>query len=340
MTPLAGIVRQQIRATGPITLAEYMTLCLAHPEHGYYRSRDPLGERGDFTTAPEVSQMFGELVGLWLASQWQGGPFVLAEIGPGRGTLMADILRATARVEGFHQSARICLVETSPVLMARQQDALAGHSVEWFESISELPEGPLLLVANEFFDVLPIRQFARTAKGWQERMIGLEGDMLGFGLAPPVPLDLPEHPAGTIIETCPAGAAIASDLGARISRDGGALLFIDYGAWDGSGDTFQALERHGYADPFVNPGEADLTAHVRFKPLADASGLIPAFTTQGEFLARLGIGARAEALARTGNPDRIAADLGRLTDPSEMGELFKVMALVPEGTGPLPGFAK
>ncbi len=339
MSPLAALIRAQIRAMGPMSLADYMTLCLAHPEHGYYRSRDPLGEKGDFTTAPEVSQMFGELVGLFLASQWQGGPVILAEIGPGRGTLMADILRATASVKGFHTAARICLVETSPVLMSRQQEALVGHEVEWFDSVDDLPEGPLLLVANEFFDVLPIRQYLRTAKGWQERMVGLESDTLSFGLAPPSPIPAGDHPEGTILETSPAAEAIAASLGPRIARDGGALLFIDYGAWDGTGDTFQALASHGYTDPLAAPGEADLTAHVRFAPLARASGLQGSFTTQGAFLANLGIGSRAEALAGRGDPERIASELTRLTDPSEMGELFKVLALVPHGTGPLPGFS-
>ena len=338
MTVLADIIRQQIRATGPITLAEYMAFCLAHPEYGYYRSRDPLGEMGDFTTAPEISQMFGELVGLWLASQWQGTPCLLVEIGPGRGTLMADILRATAKVPGFHAAARICLIETSPVLIGRQQEALLGHDVEWFESIADLPEGPTLLIANEFFDVLPIRQFYRGSSGWQERMIGLIDDRLCLGLGPSIDLDAPDLPEGSIWETSPASHAIIAEIGARISTEGGAALVVDYGTWDGHGDTFQAIEKQKYSDPFARPGHADLTAHVHFKTLAEASNLHSEFTTQGKFLRQLGIEARAEVLSRSGQAERVAADLKRLTDAGEMGDLFKVLALVPHGADPLPGF--
>ena len=338
MTVLADIINKQIRATGPITLAEYMSLCLGHPDHGYYRNRDPLGEMGDFTTAPEISQMFGELVGLWLATQWQGGAMLLVEMGPGRGTMMADILRATAKVPGFHAAVRICLIETSPVLKARQKEVLAEYDIEWFESLSDLPEGPTLLIANEFFDALPIRQFFRSASGWQERMIGLANDCLCFGLGPIVDLDAPDLPEGSIWESSSASQAILADIGLRISENGGAALIIDYGAWEGSGDTFQAIEKHEYSDPFEHPGHADLTAHVHFQTLANASGLHAEFTTQGAFLKQLGIEARADILSRSSQSEKVAADLKRLTDAGEMGDLFKVLALVPQGTGPLPGF--
>ena len=203
---LRDILEARIAATGPITLAEYMAECLLHPTLGYYTTRDPFGVAGDFTTAPEISQMFGELLGLCVAQAWLdqgGGAFVLAELGPGRGTLMADVLRATRGVPGFHGAMRVCLVEASPVLRARQGAVLAGYEVAWFDEVGGLPEGPLFLIANEFFDALPIRQFQREGAGWRERMVG---PGLRLGLSPVAGFGLPA--VGEFIEVCPAAGVI------------------------------------------------------------------------------------------------------------------------------------
>ncbi|MEQ5869558.1 SAM-dependent methyltransferase [Sagittula sp. NFXS13] len=344
MTPLQDILIRQISRTGPLSLAEYMGLCLSHPEHGYYTTRDPLGVAGDFTTAPEISQMFGELLGLALAQSWldQGAPspFILAELGPGRGTLMADMLRATARVPGFQDAAQLHLVETSPALRREQAQRLPGAT--FHASLSDLPEGPLWLVANEFFDALPIRQFQRHANGWQERVVGLKDDRLTLGLTDPAPVEALDHrldttTEGQIVETCASAQALAQDVGRRIADHGGAALIVDYGGWRSIGDTFQALQKHTSVDPFKTPGQADLTAHVDFEALAHAA--MPAAhtspTPQGVFLERLGITARAQALARGLKGDALESHIAahrRLTHPDEMGSLFKVMALHPEGT--------
>lgn len=348
-TALQDILARQIAATGPITLADYMAACLMHPEHGYYSTRDPLGAAGDFTTAPEISQMFGEMVGLCLAQAWldQGAPapFTLAELGPGRGTLMADILRATARVPGFHDAARLHLVETSPTLRAAQASRLP--QAQWHDSVDTLPEAPILLVANEFFDALPIRQFQRDGDGWRERVVGLAGDSLRLGLSGPTLLpDLDfrrdDTSDGDIVETCAPARSISTALGARVARHGGLALVVDYGDWRSLGDTLQALKGHAPIDPLAVPGEADLTAHVDFETLARAAE--PAthsmLTPQGVFLERLGITGRAQALARNLSGDALESHIAahrRLTHPDEMGSLFKTLALVPRGAPPPPG---
>lgn len=351
MTPLAALLLDRIRATGPLTLAEFMAEALLHPRHGYYTTRDPLGAAGDFTTAPEISQMFGELLGLWLAQAWldQGAPapFVLAEPGPGRGTLMADLWRATARVPGFHQAARLHLVEASPVLRARQRAALAGVEVAWHDSVEALPEGPLFLVANEFLDALPIRQFRRAGPGWREVMVAESGGRLAFALAPPAPLAALAHrladtAEGEVVEICPAAQSVVATLAARIRRQGGAALIADYGGWHSRGDTFQALRGQGFADPLAAPGEADLTAHVDFEPLAAQPGLRACYTTQGEFLLRLGLAQRAAALAAGLSGAALESHheaSRRLTDPARMGSLFKILSLTPETAPEPPGFA-
>lgn len=352
MTPLAEHLIRRIRATGPLTVAEFMAECLLHPEHGYYTTRDPFGAGGDFTTAPEISQMFGELLGLCLAQAWldQGAPapFTLAELGPGRGTLMADLLRATRAVPGFHAAARVTLVEASPRLRARQREALGSHPATWLDQADALPEAPLFLIANEFFDALPIRQFLRHPQGWQERVVGLAQGRLTFGLTPPAPLAALEHrladtAPGALVELCPAAGPIAAALGQRIAAQGGAALVIDYGDWRSRGDTLQALRNHRFADPLDAPGEADLTAHVDFEALARAAA--PAdtapLTPQGVLLERLGIAARAERLAAgLAGPARAThlAAHRRLTHPEEMGTLFKALAIHPKGRPP-PGFA-
>lgn len=350
MTPLQKILAGQIRAGGPMTLADYMGTCLLHPEHGYYATRDPLGAAGDFTTAPEISQMFGELLGLALAQAWtdQGAPsrFTLAELGPGRGTLMADALRATRRVPGFHDALHLHLVEASPPLRAAQARTIGRDDIAWVQSVAELPDAPLFLLANEFFDALPVRQLVRAGDMWRERMVDLDERGLRFGLAPPKPVPALDHRLedtrdGDIVEIAPQAAGIAAELGHRIGAHGGAALIVDYGGWRSLGDTVQAVQEHERADILAAPGTADLTAHVDFEAIARAapcrvSRLVP----QGVFLERLGITARAQALARglegEGLESHVAAHR-RLTHPDEMGTLFKVMALYPDTAAPPPG---
>lgn len=353
MTPLGRLIAARIAAEGPISLADYMADCLMHPVHGYYASRDPFGAGGDFTTAPEISQMFGELVGLCLAQAWidQGRPlpFRLVELGPGRGTLMADMLRAIASVPGLAGQIEVGLVEASPTLRAVQKQGLRGHKVQWLDRLDDLAQGPLFLVANEFFDALPIRQFVRAGAGWRERMVGLQDGRLTLGLGPATPYGplaprLTDTRRGDLVEFCPALAPVATEIARRVAEQGGAALVIDYGGWHSLGDTFQALKDHGPTDPFAAPGEADLTAHVDFealslaftRPGARPSRMVP----QGVFLDRLGIGARADRLAarlQGAALDNHLAAHRRLTHPSEMGELFKVIACHPEGHPPPPG---
>jgi len=353
VTPLAAALAARIAGSGPLTLAEFMADCLTHPVHGYYATRDPLGRRGDFTTAPEISQMFGELIGLWLAQVWldrgSPAPFILAELGPGRGTLMADILRAIRIVPGMAAAARIHLVETSPNLRRIQGEILSGHEPVWHDRVADLPDGPLFLVANEFFDALPIRQFVRAAEGWAERQVGLADGRLVFGLAPPLPvaaLDgrLADTRPGDVVELCPPLPAIAADIARRITAWGGAALVVDYGDWRSLGDTFQALRGHAFADPLAEPGLADLTAHVDFEALAAGfalgGGTPSRMTPQGTFLTRLGIAARADRLAASLTGEALAAHqaaLRRLTHPDEMGNLFKAIGCRAPGSPDLPG---
>ena len=334
-------------------LSDYMAECLLHPVHGYYATRDPFGAAGDFTTAPEISQMFGEMLGLCLAQCWldQGrpAPFALAEIGPGRGTLMADMLRAMRAVPGMVAAAEVHLVEASPALRARQAETLSAHAPRWHDHIGTLPDLPLFLVANEFFDALPIRQFERRGTGWTERQVGLRDGRLVPGLGPVTPYPalaarLGDTAEGGIIETCPSLPGIAGEIGARIAARGGAALVIDYGGWHSRGDTFQALKGHAAADPLAEPGEADLTAHVDFEALAlafNAAGArATAMVPQGVFLERLGITARAGALARplagAALTSHVAAHR-RLTHPDEMGQLFKVIGCHANGHPAPPG---
>lgn len=347
---LSDLITARIAATGPISVADYMTDCLLHPEFGYYTTRDPFGASGDFITAPEISQMFGELIGLCLAQAWldQGcpAPFTLAEAGPGRGTLMADALRATRAVPGFHDAARLVLVEASPALRARQADALRGYDPDWTHDLDTLPDAPLFLVANEFFDALPIRQFQRDGTAWRERQIGLVDGKRAFGLGPAQPQPALAHRIedtqdGDIVEHCAAAAPAITAMGRRIADHGGAALIIDYGDWRSLGDTLQALRGHAPQNPLLAPGEADLTAHVDFEALATAAPCRHTrLTPQGVFLERLGITARAQTLAQSLSGARRAAHVAahrRLTHPQEMGTLFKVLGLFPDGANPPPG---
>lgn len=336
-----------------MSLASYMAECLLHPEHGYYTTRDPLGRAGDFITSPEISQMFGELLGLCIAQAWvdQGAParIILAELGPGRGSLMADLLRATKAVPGFHAAAQLYLVEASPSLRAVQKTTLAAHTVTWAESVDALrDDAPLFLIANEFFDALPIRQFTHHVDGWCETIVGVRNDQLVKGYAAPVAL--PELEArrkdtkpGEVVELRPTAIPIAGRIGAQIARLGGAALIIDYGNWRSKGDTLQALRDHRFADPFAAPGLADLTAHVDFEALAQAAAPARAtgLTDQGALLARLGIGARAERLSRNLSGPALENHLSatqRLTRAEEMGSLFKALALYGPHSPAPPGF--
>ena len=347
---LCDLLTARIASQGPITVAEYMAECLLHPQFGYYATRDPLGAQGDFVTAPEISQMFGELIGLSLAQAWidQGRPtpFTLAEAGPGRGTLMADLLRATRHVPGFPAAAQIILIEASPTLRAIQKQTLHAHPVTWIDSTDALPQQPLFLIANEFFDALPIRQFQRDGAHWRERQIGLADDKLTMGLGPAQAQPALEHRHtdtrdGDLVEDCAAAAPIINAIGTRIAQHGGAALIIDYGDWRSLGDTLQALKSHEPTDPLADPGEADLTAHVDFEAIALAAPCkYTRLTTQGVFLERLGITQRAQALAANLSADaldQLVQTHRRLTHPDEMGQLFKVLGLYPEGQNPPPG---
>jgi len=349
MTPLEIRIADLIRSGGPMSVTEYMRTSLADPDHGYYVTRDPLGAAGDFTTAPEISQMFGELIGLWCVDVWQKmdrpSPFDWVELGPGRGTLMADAVRAAQVLPDFLEDGRLTLVETSPMLKERQRQALAEAPlpVAWTDTFDADGEAPLLLIANEFLDALPIRQFERTADGWRERQVALDGEA-GFRFATgdtvmedQVPAALRDTPTGAIFETCPDARDLVAAVADRIARSGGAALFIDYGhPVPALGETLQAVRGHAYHRVLTDAGEADLTAHVDFGALADsardagASVLGP--VDQGRFLQAIGIERRTEALVRTASPDQIAdiaSALNRLTapGPNAMGRLFKAMAV-------------
>ncbi|WP_380053548.1 class I SAM-dependent methyltransferase [Falsihalocynthiibacter sp. SS001] len=352
MPDLTEHLAARIALDGPLTVADYMSECLLHPTMGYYTTRDPLGKDGDFTTAPEISQMFGEMIGLCIAQTWlsQGAPspFILAELGPGRGTLMADILRATKSVPNFHAAARIHLVEASEPLRTRQSQALDGYEVEWHDYLNTLPALPLFLVANEFFDALPIRQFIRDKDDqWRERRVGIANDSLCFGLSEPQKVPalqsrIADTKSGDMVEICAAASAIASEIAERIASDGGAAILIDYGDWESLGDTLQAVKNHEKVSPLLSPGQADLTAHVDFNALSSAASKcnVSQMIPQGVFLERLGITPRAQKLAQhlsgTALTNHIAAHR-RLTHPEEMGNLFKVLALVPQGHALPPG---
>ena len=341
-----------------MTVAAYMAMALHDPESGYYAKRGPIGAAGDFTTAPEISQVFGELIGLWCAELWQRigrpDPVILAELGPGRGVLMNDLLHAAGTVPEFRRALRICLVEASPVLHAEQERRLRHAQPAWVTRVEELPDGPLLVVANEFLDALPIRQFVHGSGGWSERLVAVdpEGHL--------VFVDGPESPAasllvpgglnhcapGTIAEICPTALALAGALGCRLAREPGAALFIDYGyVSTAPGITLRALQRHRPVCPLAAPGTADLSAHVDFASFAEAARApgaeIYGPISQGRFLTALGAGLRLEALrARATAAQRQSLEGGvrRLLDPREMGDLYKVVALVSPGLPSPAGF--
>ncbi len=354
---LLDLIKRRVAARGPLDVAEFMQLALAEPGLGYYATRDPLGARGDFVTAPEISQMFGELVGLWCIDTWerlgQPEPFLLVELGPGRGTLMADALRAARVRPEFGRAMRLQLVEISAPLRALQAEQLGGFRPTWHDKLADLPAGPAIILGNEFLDALPVHQFVMTEEGWRERAVGVVDDHLAWVLAAPgesLSLLRPEHRRarpGDIAEVSPAILGVAKQLGERLASAPGAALFIDYGpARSGLGDSLQALRGHRPADPLRDAGQADLTAHVDFAAFAEAARQAGAAAfgpvEQGAFLRSLGIEQRAAMLAeKAGAEDRaaIAAALHRLIAPAQMGSLFKALALASPDLPQLAGFA-
>ncbi|MFN0042466.1 MAG: class I SAM-dependent methyltransferase [Alphaproteobacteria bacterium] len=362
MNALGAHLRNILAREGEITVARYMAEALGHSEHGYYIRRDPLGAAGDFTTAPEISQMFGELLGLWCVETWErmGAParVVLAELGPGRGTLMADALRAARRRPAFREALALHLVETSPVLRAEQARRLVDAQAQWHEDVAQLPPGPAIVLANEFLDALPVRQFVRASTGWRERVVVWSENAQHFEFsasrsetAANIPFLPCKAPDGAIYEHAPAANTLVATLARRLAAEGGAALFVDYGYalspdearnWSGS---LQAVRRHEFVDPLAEPGECDLTAHVDFAALREAArnagGRAHGPVAQGAFLSALGIATRAESLAAKAEPQAraaIAAALHRLTAAREMGALFKAFAISDQHLGSLAGF--
>jgi SAM-dependent MidA family methyltransferase len=352
---LSELIDMQISSNGPISIASYMALCLTHPRHGYYKQADPLGARGDFITAPEISQMFGELIGFFCVNIWQqmGEPrsFTLLELGPGRGTLMQDALRVAGRAEGFGDALHLQLYETNAELKAQQAARLNQYNPYWPAEIDAVSDDPLIVVANEFFDALPVRQFVKGERGWHERLIGLRNGRRSFGLSPTAIPDnaMPEAvrsaAPGEVYEVSLATGDVMERLGKAVGRLGGAILAIDYGyPQTRTGETLQAVRGHAYADPLAAPGEVDLSAHVDFGALAtsaNGAGLTTQpLATQGEFLRRLGIAERAAALSKAnpGEAAGIETALDRLTSAEQMGALFKVFCAASPGLAP-PGFS-
>lgn len=337
MPDLLQLIKQRIDKFGPMSVADYMSMCLTHPEHGYYMKRDPLGAKGDFTTSPEISQIFGELLGLWLAAQWQKqgkSDAIVVELGPGRGTLAADLLRATKKVAGFHDNISLHLIEMSPALRQKQWQMLAGKhaQIHWHETLDELPEKPIFFIANEFFDALPIHQYVNGV----ERMVACKNNQLVF---------TPQE-TDNIIESSPASIEVMKKLSSHIAQFGGAGLVIDYGYTVGSkGDTLQAMKNHTYHSILENPGEADITAHVDFAALKDCAleagascfGAMP----QGKFLLQIGASQRLMTLSQNAQAEQrpeLLSGFERLISHEQMGELFKVMAVLPADAPKPEGF--
>ena len=364
-TPLGEEICAMIAQEGPMSLERFMTLALLHAKHGYYKTKVPIGTRGDFITAPEIHQMFGELIGLWAAEVWHilgaPTPVRLVELGPGRGTLMADILRAARVVPEFCRALDVHLVEASERLMDEQRRRLAAENapvavpVTWHSDIESLPTGPAIIIANEFFDALPVRHYIKGKGGWHERLIGLDAEgQLCFGLAPgPEAALMADAQEGQILEIGIMAQRSMNRLADHIATEGGALLVIDYGhVKTQAGETLQAVRGHDYTDPLSAPGEVDLSAHVDFAALGKAARTAGADVhgpiTQGTFLARLGIVQRAEALKRKADAAQTAAidaALARLALPgpiagpqASMADLFKVLAVTMPGLPPPPGF--
>ena len=360
-TPLEAEIRRRISMAGPMPVRQYMELCLSHPVHGYYTTRDPLGGRGDFITAPEVSQVFGELLGLWAASAWHrmGEPenVRLVELGPGRGTMMLDALRAAQVMPAFRAAVVLHMVELSPTLQERQRQTLSAVNVPmmWHQTFDEVPDGPVIVLANELFDALPVNQAVKQFNGWYERVVEIDADgNLAFGMSNDViplfdqlvPARLRDAPIGAIYEWRADNLPLA--LGRRLARQGGVALVIDYGhAESAAGDTLQAVGGHAFVDPLQSPGEVDLTAHVDFESFALAAESMGARVTgpveQASFLRNLGIEKRAAALKAAAPREKAAEIDGAMKrllgeGRTEMGTLFKAIGLAHPAVGTLPGF--
>jgi NADH dehydrogenase [ubiquinone] 1 alpha subcomplex assembly factor 7 len=353
---LAATIKRLIAAQGYVTIAQFMELVLQHPEHGYYRHGDRLGPQGDFITAPEISQMFGEIIGLWIAEAWEkaGRPksFVLLELGPGRGTMMHDLLRAAVHQKGFLKAAKIYLFEGNQTFRAQQAQKLADYKPHWIDDLAKLPKQPLFVVANEFFDALPIRQFEKTSGGWAERVIAYENGAFCFAMLPPEASNdmllraAGDAKIGTVLEANPMAQDILHHLSRHIAKHGGAGLFVDYGYIEAPGrNTFQAQRQHEIISPFDHVGAADLTAHVDFAALRQAveagEAKLCGLVGQGMFLHQMGIETRAKQLwIKADNTQRelLEATLHRLVNPSQMGVLFKVLGMAHPDMPHLPGF--
>ena len=356
---LASYLRRLIEANGPLTVARYMNEALNNPRFGYYTTRDPLGSTGDFTTAPEISQLFGELLGAWCIDCWKrlGAPYpvFLVELGPGRGTLLADVWRTAAISPDFRAAVRFCLVEASPILRAKQQQLLSGLCpppvLSWFSRLADIPDGAILLIANEFFDALPVHQFVASSDGWRERLVDCEPGqtdtfryVLSVGQTPALALMEDTNKSANLNEVCPAGLSLAHDIGKRVMSFGGAALIIDF-MTRSSSFTLQAICGHSRHDPLVNPGTADLACAVNFSVLSKVARTAGAISHgpqgQGAFLESLGIVLRANTLLQSANTEQarmIDAGRRRLTDPDSMGELFQVMAITSGDLVAVPGF--
>ncbi len=354
---LLSRLKRLIEQAGPITLADYMQLSLADPAHGYYANRNAIGGKGDFITAPEVSQMFGELTGIWVIAVWQmigrPSPFSLVEFGPGTGALMKDILRTLRSDPACSQAAVLMMVEASPAMIERQQAAIGKEGAQWIGGMEDLPEHPVIAVANEFLDALPTRQFVRKADHWAEIGITMTEDDKLERIALPASIStdwFPEaagqHEEGAVFEYSPAREAFVEALATQIVEKNGAALFYDYGhLQSGYGDTFQAVRNHAFADPLTHPGKSDLTIHVDFERLAKAAGaagiINPQLAEQGNFLLAMGLLERAGTLGHGKSfevQEAIRDAVERLAAPEAMGRLFKVFGFSSPPCN-LPGFS-
>ncbi len=350
LTPAAEKLIARIQNDGPVSVAEFMQVAASH----YYAAKDAFGVDGDFITAPEISQMFGEMIGAWLVDSWMqlGKPpqIKLIELGPGRGTLAADVMRTISAWPDCKAAFSLHLVEASPLLRQKQAELLIRHSPTWYETLDEVPEGLCFIIANEFLDALPIEQFVKTADGWRERGVGFQDGAFAFTLLQPasVPAEFAQAPEGSIFETNRASLGVITEIAERLSQNGGAALLIDYGHKKrGIGDTLQSLHKHKFSPALAHPGRDDITAHVDFAACAAAAAPLVNIhgpVTQGDFLTRLGIVQRADALSEKADSEQrklIEAALHRLVSPSAMGRLFKVLGLTAKESSIIPaGFSE
>lgn len=365
-TPLSHIIREKIKENGPMPISEYMGLCLGHPEHGYYMKQDPFGREGDFITAPEVSQMFGEMLGAWIIDTWQkmGMPsdITLLECGPGRGTLMSDILRVAKQVPEFWQAVHVQLMETSPVLKDKQEKALGvydlPHAAEWITCTESVhPSFPVIAIGNEFLDALPVDQYVFTDTGWAKKFIDVEKNESfricenaqnsnDESIEKHIPNGLFKPKLGEIVEVSLEERRINSELIEIVLKQGGSILWIDYGFKNyGRGDTLQVVKSHEYSTLLAEPGESDITYHINFADLADRAMaknmVVHGAVSQKNFLTSLGIEKRAEILRQCATEMQrrdIDAALDRLIGDDQMGDLFKVIAFTNNPDIELAGF--